>query len=187
VPLLFMGEEYGETRPFQFFTSHPEPELAKAIREGRLKEFSSFGSFKGTVPDPQDSATRKRSVLDRTAAQTETGRARRRLWTDLLHARRTHPALANGEREGVEVVMATQTTLVLVRRDAQARAALVLANLGTETAPVAIPPGQWTVVLSTDERRYGGDDSTTVEIIEGAAKIPSRSAVLFAESGSVRT
>jgi maltooligosyltrehalose trehalohydrolase len=182
VPLLFMGEEYGETRPFQFFTSHPEPELAKAICEGRRAEFAAFGSFTGTVPDPQDPATRKRSVLDRTTAETETGRARRRLWTDLLHARRTQPALANGRRELVEVAIVTATTLALVRRDPRAPAVLVAANLDTETASIATPPGQWTLALSTDDRRYGGERATPIEVVEGTAKIPPRCAALLIES-----
>ncbi|MGH8898187.1 MAG: DUF3459 domain-containing protein, partial [Egibacteraceae bacterium] len=187
VPMLFMGEEYGETRPFQFFTSHPEPELARAVREGRREEFSDFESFEGKVPDPQDPATREGSVLDRSAAKTEPGRARSRLWTDLLHARRTHPALANGRRDLVEVVTATQVTLALIRRDPRAPAVLVVANLGAETARTAAVPGQWTLALSTDERRYGGEGSTQIEIVEGAAQIPPRCAALLVEGTTTQT
>ncbi len=187
VPMLLMGEEYGETRPFQFFTSHPEPELAKAVREGRREEFSDFESFEGKVPDPQDPATRDRSVLDRSAAKTAPGRARSRLWTDLLHARRTHPALANGRRDLVEVVTATQVTLALVRRDPRAPAVLVVANLGAETARTAAPPGQWTLALSTDERRYAGEGSTQIDVVEGAAQIPPRCAALLVESTTTQT
>jgi maltooligosyltrehalose trehalohydrolase len=181
VPLLFMGEEYGETRPFQFFTSHPEPDLAKAVSEGRRAEFAAFGSFSGTVPDPQDPTTRDRSVLDRTAAETETGRGRLLLWTDLLHARRTHPALGNGRRDLVEVVTATQTTLALVRRDPRAPAVLIMANFGAEVAQIPAPPGPWRLVLSTDEPQYAGEDSTQpwIEVAEGTAKVPSRCAALL--------
>jgi maltooligosyltrehalose trehalohydrolase len=55
LPLLFMGEEYGETRPFLYFTSHSDPALAKAVSEGRKREFIAAGV--GDVPDPQDPAT----------------------------------------------------------------------------------------------------------------------------------
>ncbi|MFL5821840.1 MAG: malto-oligosyltrehalose trehalohydrolase [Solirubrobacteraceae bacterium] len=66
VPLLFMGEEYGETAPFQFFSDHSDPDIAQAPREGRQAEFSSFASFSGEdVPDPQDPATFERSKLTR--------------------------------------------------------------------------------------------------------------------------
>ena len=63
-PLLFMGEEYGERRPFQFFTDHQDPLIAEATREGRRREFAHFAAFSGQeVPDPQDPATFERSKL----------------------------------------------------------------------------------------------------------------------------
>jgi maltooligosyltrehalose trehalohydrolase len=64
IPLVFMGEEYGETHPFQFFTDHIDPGIAEATREGRRKEFESFTGFASDVPDPQDPATFLRSKLD---------------------------------------------------------------------------------------------------------------------------
>jgi maltooligosyltrehalose trehalohydrolase len=64
-PLLFMGEEYLERRPFQFFTDHIDPAIAEATREGRRKEFESFSSFSGEdVPDPQAVETFLRSKLE---------------------------------------------------------------------------------------------------------------------------
>jgi maltooligosyltrehalose trehalohydrolase len=63
-PLLFMGEEYGEQRPFQFFTDHIDPAIAEATREGRRREFQSFAAFSGqSLPDPQDPETFARSKL----------------------------------------------------------------------------------------------------------------------------
>jgi len=68
-PLLFMGEEYEEERPFQFFTDHVDPEIAEATRRGRCEEFGSFESFSGNgLPDPQDPATFERSKLSPRAA-----------------------------------------------------------------------------------------------------------------------
>src|SRR5690606_6551714 len=64
-PMLFMGEEWGASTPWQFFTDHAEPELAEAVRRGRAAEFSEHGWGDGSpVPDPQDPATRDASVLD---------------------------------------------------------------------------------------------------------------------------
>ncbi|MDQ3678159.1 MAG: malto-oligosyltrehalose trehalohydrolase [Actinomycetota bacterium] len=66
VPLLFMGEEYGEPAPFQFFCDHIDEEIAVATREGRRREFAAFAQFAGEeVPDPQDPATFERSKLTR--------------------------------------------------------------------------------------------------------------------------
>ncbi|HYI32936.1 MAG TPA: malto-oligosyltrehalose trehalohydrolase [Glaciibacter sp.] len=63
-PMLFMGEEWGAKTPWQFFTSHPEPELGKATATGRIAEFSRMGWDPAVVPDPQDPATFERSRLD---------------------------------------------------------------------------------------------------------------------------
>lgn len=62
-PLLFQGEEYAESRPFQFFTDHIDPEVAEATREGRRREFSAFMPSGEEVPDPQERETFERSVL----------------------------------------------------------------------------------------------------------------------------
>ncbi|MCU1452599.1 MAG: treZ [Acidimicrobiales bacterium] len=65
-PMLFMGEEYGEQAPFQFFTDHIDADIADATREGRRREFARFVEFTGDeVPDPQDPATFERSKLQR--------------------------------------------------------------------------------------------------------------------------
>jgi len=63
-PLVFMGEEYGETRPFQFFTDHIDPVVAEATRAGRKREFQKFSAFQGEVPDPQDERTFRNSKLE---------------------------------------------------------------------------------------------------------------------------
>ena len=63
-PMLFMGEEWGATTPWQFFTSHPEPELGRVTAEGRIAEFARHGWDPDSVPDPQDPETFRRSKLD---------------------------------------------------------------------------------------------------------------------------
>ena len=66
VPMIFMGEEYGEPAPFQFFSDHIDEEIATATRDGRRREFAAFAEFAGeAVPDPQDPATFERSKLTR--------------------------------------------------------------------------------------------------------------------------
>jgi maltooligosyltrehalose trehalohydrolase len=84
VPMLFMGDEYGERAPFQFFTDHIDPDIAEATRDGRRREFASFAGFAGEeVPDPQDPGTFMRSKLTRDRdADLE------RLHRDLIAARR---------------------------------------------------------------------------------------------------
>lgn len=82
-PLLFQGEEYGETAPFQYFTDHIDPFIADATREGRRREFAHFAGFSGEVPDPQDEATFERSKLTPAAPEE--------LYVRLLRLRRELP------------------------------------------------------------------------------------------------
>ena len=68
-PMLFQGEEWAASTPFQFFTSHPEPELGEATAAGRITEFEQIGWDPAVVPDPQDPATLERSKLDWSEAE----------------------------------------------------------------------------------------------------------------------
>ena len=61
IPMLFMGDDDDEDTPFQFFTDHHDPHIADATRRGRRREFARFHGFRGTLPDPQDPATFRRS------------------------------------------------------------------------------------------------------------------------------
>jgi maltooligosyltrehalose trehalohydrolase len=94
VPLLFMGEEYGETAPFQFFSDHVDKPIADATREGRRREFQAFAQFGGEVPDPQDRATYERSKLTR-----RRDKRLARLYAQLLAARSELPP---GEASGIQ-------------------------------------------------------------------------------------
>ncbi len=87
-PLLFMGEEYGERRPFQFFTDHIDPRIAEATREGRRREFARFSAFsKEKIPDPQDTSTFERSILRPEDGDPEL----RAFYAELLALRRRLP------------------------------------------------------------------------------------------------
>jgi maltooligosyltrehalose trehalohydrolase len=79
VPMLFMGEEYGERAPFQFFTDHIDPVIADATREGRRRELAELVGFDEDLPDPQDPATHRRSLLDRSTRDEGLSELYRRL------------------------------------------------------------------------------------------------------------
>ena len=86
VPLLFMGEEYGEDAPFQFFSDHIDPDIAQATREGRRREFAAFAQFGQEIPDPQAVGTFEASKLTREADPAITS-----LYCSLIAARRELP------------------------------------------------------------------------------------------------
>jgi maltooligosyltrehalose trehalohydrolase len=101
-PLLFMGEEYGERRPFQFFTDHIDPSIAEATREGRRREFAGFAGFSGEeVPDPQARSTFEASKLDRSQADEEL----RAFYRELLDLRRRLPREIDVEVDGARLRM----------------------------------------------------------------------------------
>ncbi|AUG76571.1 malto-oligosyltrehalose trehalohydrolase [Kitasatospora sp. MMS16-BH015] len=102
-PMLFMGEEWGATTPWQYFTSHTDPALAEAVRQGRRREFTDHGWPPEQIPDPQSPATVLASTLD-WSEPTLPGHADLLAWyRRLIHLRRTHPALTNPDLSAVRV------------------------------------------------------------------------------------
>ena len=87
-----MGEERFESRPFQFFTDHVDPEVAEATREGRRREFEGFAGFRGEVPDPQDPRTFERSKIGWGPPSD--------WYVELLRLRREHPGPVEVDARG---------------------------------------------------------------------------------------
>ncbi|WP_238421678.1 malto-oligosyltrehalose trehalohydrolase [Gordonia sp. 'Campus'] len=102
-PMLFMGEEWGAATPFQFFTSHPEPELGRATAEGRKSEFAEHGWDSDDVPDPQDPETFERSTLDWTEPDEPAHARLLDFYRTLIALRRSEPALHDPRFASVSV------------------------------------------------------------------------------------
>jgi maltooligosyltrehalose trehalohydrolase len=135
VPLLFMGEEYGEPAPFQFFSDHIDKRIADATREGRRREFAAFAQFEEEVPDPQDVATFERSKLSRRRDPGLAG-----LYARLLAAR---PRLPPGDADAIE--FDEDSRWLRVRRGGFE----ILCNFAAE--PRRLPCAGTSVQLSTHE------------------------------------
>ena len=103
LPMLFQGEEFGASSPFQYFTHHDEPDLAHSVSEGRKHEFAAFGWEPEAVPDPQDEETFERSKL-KWDELTRAPHAGLLDWHhQLITLRRKYPELTDGRMENVEV------------------------------------------------------------------------------------
>ena len=157
LPLLFMGEEYGEVAPFLYFVHHGDTDLIEAVRKGRKEEFAAFG-WKGEIPDPQDEDTFRRSRPD--AALRESGNHARllELHRELIRIRKTDPVLRRTDREGMEVVpFEKERSLFILRRDGSARTAAVF-HFGDVPAylPLPLPGERWEKVLDSADVRWGG-------------------------------
>jgi maltooligosyltrehalose trehalohydrolase len=158
VPLLFMGEEYGETSPFQYFVSHGDPALVEAVRAGRREEFAAFG-WRGDVPDPQEEATFLRSRLVRSRAAAPPHAQVLRLYRDLLGLRRAEPALRPGAAAVDVLDDPAAGWVALARRLAGARDVLAVFNLAPDEGTITLGEparGRWLLRLSTEDAAYGG-------------------------------
>ncbi|GAA2243420.1 MULTISPECIES: malto-oligosyltrehalose trehalohydrolase [Kitasatospora] len=128
-PMLFMGEEWGATTPWQYFTDHTDPALAEAVREGRRREFTEFGWTSDQVPDPQAPATVLASVLDWTEPRREPHLGLLDWYRRLIRLRRAHPELADPDLSAVRVAYDEQEGWLVVHRGPYR----VVVNLGGGT------------------------------------------------------
>jgi maltooligosyltrehalose trehalohydrolase len=176
VPLLFMGEEYGETHPFLYFVSHSDPKLVEAVREGRRKEFAAFG-WSGEVPDPQAEATFDASRLDWDAAHRPPHAQLRALYRDLLELRRVLPALKPGDAT-LRVSHDERAEWVALALAAGDDHLLGVFNFAGQERQVPTPRSHpWALMLSTDAAPYGGRDRA--RLAAGQLVLPRLSAALL--------
>jgi maltooligosyltrehalose trehalohydrolase len=180
LPLLFMGEEYGETNPFLYFVSHTDPRLVQAVREGREKEFERFASFV-EPPDPQAPETFARSKLDRSRAERPGGRAMRALYRELLRLRRDEPSLG-GSREDLDVVTDEDARTLVLHRWNGERHAVAFFELGGEDAEIEarLPQGRWARLLDSSEERWHGPGARSPDEFGGGAVVVKVRAGAFA-------
>ncbi len=179
-PMLFMGEEYGETAPFPYFVGHRDPGLLEEVRKGRAREFAGF-EWSGEPPDPGSRETFRSAVLDAAMAGGEPHRSLLRLTTELLRLRRVHPVVRDpGAGSSVE----REGALVVLRRrlgEASMTLALNFADQGAE-----FDPGGERALLCTAETRFAGPVVDTRDGDEdqvSATVVPGWSAVFAAAPG----
>jgi maltooligosyltrehalose trehalohydrolase len=162
-PMLFMGEEWAATTPWQFFTSHPEPDLAVAVASGRRAEFAAHGWAAAEVPDPQAPGTFQRSTLDWAELNKSGHREMLGLYRRLIALRKSRPELSDPRLDRVEVRHGDR--FVVVRRGRCA----VVANLAAAPRRIVLPAGVRSVLLAT-----GPGVTTVTDTVE----LPGESAVV---------
>lgn len=135
IPMLFQGEEFAASTPFQYFADHEDPEMARLVSEGRKREFAAFGFAEKDIPDPEDRATFTRSKLN--WEEIEQGNHKDMLeWVrSLIHLRRTTPALNDGDMGHTRVHWNEESRWLLMDRGS----VQVALNLGTDDACLDIP------------------------------------------------
>jgi len=158
LPLLFMGEEYGETAPFLYFTSFDDPGLAAAVTAGRKKELGSHYS-ESEFADPQAPGTFEHCKLDWSKTEVSPHAEILRLYRDLISLRRRHLSLANCRKELTEIQFNEQRKWLLMKRsDPSGSGALLVFNFSSEaqSIPVLDSDHSWRLALWTGDAIYGG-------------------------------
>ncbi|QTR02517.1 malto-oligosyltrehalose trehalohydrolase [Saccharothrix algeriensis] len=174
-PMVFMGEEWAASTPWQFFASFPDPELAEAVRTGRRREFARHGWGESEVPDPVDPATVERSTLDWSEPSAGEHRRVLELYRSLIALRRSRPELADPRLDRFRVT-AGDGVLELHRGGLR-----VVCNLGAAAAEVPLGAGGEVLLAST------GPGEGDVQVVGPAVRQPAESFAVVQLSGSQPT
>ncbi|MEV4602397.1 malto-oligosyltrehalose trehalohydrolase [Amycolatopsis sp. NPDC049253] len=169
-PMVFMGEEWGASTPWQFFASFPDPELAEAVRTGRRREFGRHGWGEADVPDPMDPATVARSRLDWSEPERPAHQEMLRTYRTLIRLRRERPELADPTLDGFVVRAAPDDSWLVLHRGALR----LVCNFGetAATVPLVGTPGEVLASWDTPEFDHAGE----------SVRLPGASFVLVATS-----
>jgi maltooligosyltrehalose trehalohydrolase len=157
LPMLFMGEEYAETAPFQFFVSYLDPALNDAVREGRKAEFKTF-DWQHEPPDPASPETFERSKLNHDLKNDGRHRTLYELYGELIRIRRTDPALAFAERERMDVRELSPGDVARLHLWTPRHEFAVLYSFDEQPRPIdpRLPAGEWQFRLDSADARWNG-------------------------------
>jgi maltooligosyltrehalose trehalohydrolase len=172
IPLLFMGEEYGELARFPYFVSHGDPVLIEAVRRGRREEFARF-RWSGEVPDPQSEATFFSAKLKWELQNSGRHRILWLFYQELLRLRREIPSLARLDKNTLEATTFRDEKVLLIERwDASSRL-FVAFRFSEKPAELTLPisPGRWHRKLDSGEEQWDGKGSQTRAALESAGQV----------------
>jgi maltooligosyltrehalose trehalohydrolase len=168
LPMLWMGEEWGEPSPFLYFVSHTDDALATAVREGRKKEFAAFHA-EGEAPDPLAEDTFLRSRLQWELRNQEPHATLLRFYKELIRLRRAEPALRILDRTGVSADADESDNTLILQRQAGGQVALCLMNFSKKVASLALPvvDSAWELRLDSAAPEWGGTSDAPRNTLTG--------------------
>jgi maltooligosyltrehalose trehalohydrolase len=181
VPLLFMGEEYGETAPFLFFSSYSGKELATAIREGRRKEFAEF-NWQGGVPDPQSIESFNRSKISWQRRYEGEGKKIVAYYKALIQLRKKVPPFQPAENRNIKSIQNRQGKVLFIEKIRGESKAAVLANLGREEQRIEFQTGEsYFKVLDSTDALWGGQGAVLPAKFEPSGVMPGSCFAVYLE------
>ncbi|OGP94073.1 MAG: malto-oligosyltrehalose trehalohydrolase [Deltaproteobacteria bacterium RBG_16_47_11] len=157
IPLLFMGEEYGEEAPFLYFVSHSDPELIEAVRKGRREEFAAF-QWDGEIPEPQDEATFSRSKIHLDLRHDEKHEILLEFYKTLIRLRKEIPSLSALDKKGIEIKAFEKEKVILINRECEEDRTICIFNFSDKPIKVetAVEKGSWEKIFASASEEWGG-------------------------------
>lgn len=141
IPLLFMGEEYGEPNRFTYFVSHSDPELIQAVRQGRQQEFEAF-HYDGEPPDPEAIASYCACKLQWELRQSGHHQVLLHWYRHLIHLRQTHPALCCRDRACIQAIGNDENHTLILRRWCESSELAIAMNFASAPVTLTLPNTQ---------------------------------------------
>ncbi|MFC1939466.1 malto-oligosyltrehalose trehalohydrolase [Chloroflexota bacterium] len=184
IPLIFTGEEYGETAPFPYFVNHSEPELIEAVRKGRREEFAHFG-WHGELPDPQDEATFLSARINHNLRDEGQHHILLKFYKELIRLRKQVPALAHLSKDSLEIKGDEENKTIFLRRWKDGDEIIAVFNFADDPLSMSlpVPSGRWQKCLYSADERWQGKGSTVLDLIippgEYTLNLAPESFVLF--------
>ncbi|WP_017720822.1 malto-oligosyltrehalose trehalohydrolase [Kamptonema formosum] len=172
IPLLFMGEEYGEESPFLYFVSHTDPDLCQAVREGRKKEFAAF-HLEGEYIDPESRETFEKSKLKWGKREEGKHKTLREFYQHLIQLRRTIPALQKLDKQNLEAsAIEGEKILFLHRWNGESQIYCIMNfNAKEVTVKHQHPSGNWHKILDSSDTKWMGSEPTLPDQLEPDGKL----------------
>jgi maltooligosyltrehalose trehalohydrolase len=168
LPMLFMGEEWGETNPFLYFVSHTDQELNMMVRKGRKAEFAAFHS-QGEAPDPDREDTFLNSKLQWDLLEVDIHHTMFQYYKALIALRKAHPALHSGDRKNVDVKAYEHQNALLLKRWAGTETIYCFMNFSKDQQTLRFerPAGVLRPLLNSSDAKWNGPNLSEHENLNG--------------------
>ncbi|MFD2286735.1 malto-oligosyltrehalose trehalohydrolase [Pedobacter petrophilus] len=182
LPMLFMGEEYGETNRFQFFTSHSDKELIEAVRKGRKAEFAAFHSGEET-PDPQSDETFLTSKLDWNKLSRHPHRNLLQYYKALISLRKEHKALSILNRNNIKATSLAEQNCLILQRWHEDERLLCLMNFSDQPQTLMLENGyQYQNIFNSSSVTWGGASDEIIPVQNKATIFPESILIFLCEN-----
>lgn len=172
IPMLFMGEEWGEKAPFYYFVSHTDPQLVEAVRNGRKKEFADFHAH-GEPPDPQSEETFNASKLNWDLKEKEEHNALWKFYQRLIRIRKSSEAYSVPQRDSFRLLTFREQPCLGLLKEGSKESILTLLNLGNKEATLSLNDlkGSYRLMLNSEDAEWLGNKRQLPEKVEEGQQI----------------